>query len=42
MSTVEGARVIADSETSVAQEEKRMVRNLVGKGWTHNEVIFEM
>jgi len=41
-SATENMRAIQDSESQVAQEQKRLVKTLVKKGWSKNEVIYEM
>ena len=40
--SMETNRAIQDSEGHVAQEMKKMVKILVGKGWPKNEIIYEM
>ena len=37
----ETARAIQDSESSVAMEQKKMIRTLVAKGWSKNEIVYE-
>lgn len=41
-SSTENTRAIQDSESQVAQEQKRLVKTLVKKGWSKNEVVYEM
>ena len=41
-SSSENARAIQDSESSSALEMKKMIKNLIKKGWTKNEIIYEM
>ena len=41
-SSTENTRAIQDSESQVAQEQKKMIKTLVKKGWTKNEVIYEV
>ena len=38
----ETARAIQDSESSVAMEQKKMIRTLVAKGWSKNEIVYEI
>lgn len=40
--STENIRAIQDSEGPVSQEQKRMVKVLVAKGWAKNEIMFEM
>jgi cytochrome c-type biogenesis protein CcmH/NrfF len=41
-SSTENTRAIQDSESQVAQDQKRMIKTLVKKGWSKNEVIYEV
>eukprot|EP00350_Pseudokeronopsis_sp_OXSARD2_P002036 CAMPEP_0170555198 /NCGR_PEP_ID=MMETSP0211-20121228/13091_1 /TAXON_ID=311385 /ORGANISM="Pseudokeronopsis sp., Strain OXSARD2" /LENGTH=132 /DNA_ID=CAMNT_0010864863 /DNA_START=64 /DNA_END=462 /DNA_ORIENTATION=+ len=41
-SSSETARAIQDSESNVAKEQKRMINTLIGKGWSKNEVVYEI
>ena len=41
-SSTENARAIQDSESNVAQEMKRIVKTLAKKGWSKNEIVYEL
>ena len=41
-SSTESYRAIQDSETNVAQEQKRVIKTLARKGWTKNMIIYEV
>ena len=41
-SATENTRAIQDSESLVAQEQKKMIKTLVKKGWSKNEIIYEV
>jgi cytochrome c-type biogenesis protein CcmH/NrfF len=41
-SSAENARAIQDSESNVAQEMKKIVNTLAKKGWSKNEIVYEL
>ena len=41
-SSTENARAIQDSESNVAQDMKRIVKTLAKKGWSKNEIVYEL
>ena len=41
-SSYENARAIQDSESITAIEQKKMIQTLIHKGWSKNEIIYEM
>ena len=41
-SSTENVRAIQDSESNVAQEMKRIVKTLAKKGWSKNEIVYEL
>lgn len=41
-SSTENIRAIQDSESHVAQEQKKIIKTLIKKGWSKNEVIYEI
>lgn len=40
--STENARAIQDSETLIAQEQKKLIKTLAKKGWSKNEIIYEV
>ena len=40
--STENIRAIQDSEGQTSIEQKRMIKILVGQGWSKNEIIYEM
>lgn len=40
--STENTRAIQDSETQVAQEQKKIIKTLVKKGWSKNEIVYEV
>ena len=41
-SATEDARAIQDSESNVAQDQKRIIKHLLSQGWSKNEIIYEL
>ena len=41
-SSEENARAIQDSESNVALDQKRLINGLIKKGWSKNEICFEV
>ena len=41
-SATENARAIQDSESVTAQEQKKVIKTLIKKGWTKNEIVYEV
>jgi cytochrome c-type biogenesis protein CcmH/NrfF len=41
-SSVENTRAIQDSESMVAQEQKKLIKTLIKKGWSKNEIVYEV
>mmetsp|Transcript_10978 Transcript_10978/g.9716 ORF Transcript_10978/g.9716 Transcript_10978/m.9716 type:complete len:147 (+) Transcript_10978:137-577(+) len=39
---MQAVRTLADSEGTAAQHQKHMVRTLIRKGWTKNEIFYEL
>ena len=41
-SATENARAIQDSESVTAKEQKKIIKTLIKKGWTKNEIVYEV